>query len=223
MENLFAKNSLRYGSLTVDCMLRARADFNHLTKTIQTVNNSGTDPAENLAFEESLLAKGREIFMLWRNSPSVIAGRFVNIDEAVDTEFAALHKIPIVRRKSGGGAVYHDLGNVNYTFIMKDSRDLTLEYFSRRMIRALEAVGVNAVLEFRHNDILADGLKISGAAQYHREGFMLHHGTLLFDADISVIPKILKHPGRVVNIRPLLKDDMTIQEFMRRIYDYVQR
>ncbi|MBQ7215053.1 MAG: lipoate--protein ligase family protein [Synergistaceae bacterium] len=190
---------------------------------LQTVNSPGTDPAENLAFEESLLAFGREVFMLWRNAPSVIAGRFVKIDEAVDTEYAALHGIPIVRRKSGGGAVYHDLGNVNYTFIMKDSRDLTLEYFSRMMIRALEAVGVNAVLEFRHNDILADGLKISGAAQYHREGFMLHHGTLLFDADIAMIPKVLKNAGRVANIRPLLKDDMTIEEFMRRIHDYVQR
>ena len=85
------------------------------------------------------------------------------------------------------------------------------------MIRALEAIGVNAVLEFRHNDILADGLKISGAAQDHREGFELHHGTLLFDADISIIPKILKHSGKVANIRPMLKHDMTTEEFIKNV------
>ncbi len=180
------------------------------------------DPAENLAFEEKLMTLGREVFMLWRNAPSVIAGRFVKIDEAVDTEYAALHGIPIVRRKSGGGAVYHDLGNVNYTFIMKDSRDFTLEYFSLRMIRVLEAVGVNAVLEVRHNDILADGLKISGAAQYHHGGVVLHHGTLLFDADIGMIPKVLKNPGHVANIRPLLKNDITIHEFITAINNFVK-
>lgn len=179
------------------------------------------NPEENLALEQKLMTFGREVFMLWRNAPSVIAGRFVNISDEIDTEYAALHGIPIVRRKSGGGAVYHDLGNVNYTFIMREDKALTLEYFSRKMIWVLEAVGVNALLEFRHNDILADGLKISGAAQYHHGGAMLHHGTLLFDADLSVIPKVLKNSGRVANIRPLLKRETSINIFMRRLVEYV--
>ena len=164
----------------------------------------------------------RETFMLWRNRPSVIAGRFSNIHAEINTDFAEANGIPIIRRKSGGGCVYHDLGNVNYTFIMRDDKALTLEYFSRRVIEALEALKINAVLEFRHNDILADGLKISGAAQYHHEGMLLHHGTLLFDSDLSVIPKVLKRSGRVANIRPFLSRDMDTEEFMRRIHDYVQ-
>ncbi len=172
------------------------------------------NPEENLALEQNLMHFGQEVFMLWRNAPSVIAGRFVNISEEIDTEYATLHGIPIVRRKSGGGTVYHDLGNINYTFIMKEDKALTLEYFSRKMIRVLEAVRVNAALEFRHNDILADGLKISGAAQYHHRGVMLHHGTLLFDADLSVIPKVLRKPGRVANIRPLLKRETGIYIYL---------
>ena len=192
---------------------------------LPTVNNPSTDPTQNLALEERLMSLGREVFMLWRNKPSVIVGRFSDIPAEVNTEFAEANGIPIIRRKSGGGCVYHDLGNVNYTFIVRDSKALTLEYFSRRVINALEALKINAVLEFRHNDILADGLKISGAAQYHHEGMLLHHGTLLFDADLSIIPKVLKRSGKVANIRPLLSRDMDTEEFMRRFSasnDYVQ-
>ena len=192
---------------------------------LPTVNSPSTDPTQNLALEERLMSLGREVFMLWRNKPSVIVGRFSDIPAEVNTEFAEANGIPIIRRKSGGGCVYHDLGNVNYTFIVRDSKALTLEYFSRRVINALEALKINAVLEFRHNDILADGLKISGAAQYHHEGMLLHHGTLLFDADLSIIPKVLKRSGKVANIRPLLSRDMDTEEFMRRFSasnDYVQ-
>ncbi len=181
---------------------------------LPTVNNPSTDPTQNLTLEERLMSLGQEVFMLWRNRPSVIVGRFSDISAEVNTEFAEANGIPIIRRKSGGGCVYHDLGNVNYTFIVRDSKALTLEYFSLRVIEALEGLRVNAVLEFRHNDILADGLKISGAAQYHHEGMLLHHGTLLFDSDLSIIPKVLKHSGKVANIRPLLPQDMDTEEFM---------
>ncbi|MBQ9390291.1 MAG: lipoate--protein ligase family protein [Synergistaceae bacterium] len=184
------------------------------------IENTSTDPRSNLQLEENLCSLGVEVFMLWRNSPSVIVGRFQDIDAEVDTGFAERNGIPIVRRNSGGGAVYHDLGNVNYSFIQRDDRRLTLEHFARIIMRTLKAVGINSRLEFRHNDILADGLKISGSAQYRHEGVLLHHGTLLFDSDLSVIPKVLKRYGRVTNIRPLLKHDMTVDEFIRKIFDY---
>ena len=184
------------------------------------IENTSTDPCSNLQLEENLCSLGVEVFMLWRNSPSVIVGRFQDIDAEVDTEFAEANGIKIVRRNSGGGTVYHDLGNVNYSFIQRDDRRLTLEHFARIIMRTLEAVGINSRLEFRHNDILADGLKISGSAQYRHEGVLLHHGTLLFDSDLSVIPKVLKRYGRVTNIRPLLKHDMTVDEFIRKIFDY---
>lgn len=181
------------------------------------LENYNLEPEINLAFENELCNIGREIFMLWRNKPSVIAGKFTDIDSDVNLEYANDNNILIVRRNSGGGAVYHDLGNVNYTFIMKDDRKLTLEYFSRIIIKVLCNIGINAELEFSHNDIKADGAKISGTAQYHHEGIILHHGTLLFDVDLSIIPKVLKRSGQVANIRPMLKRAMNVEEFMQEV------
>lgn len=187
------------------------------------IENTSTDPRKNLLLEEKLCSLGVEVFMLWRNSPSVIVGRFQDIDAEVDRGFAERNGIETVRRNSGGGAVYHDLGNVNYSFIRRDDRRLTLEYFARIIMRTLEAIGINSRLEFRHNDILADGLKISGSAQYRHEGVLLHHGTLLFDTDLSVIPKVLRRYGRVTNIRPLLKYDMTVDEFIHAVRDNIMQ
>ena len=183
-----------------------------------------TKPEYNLALEEYLCGIAHDVFMLWRNEPSVIVGRFSVVSDEVDTDFAESRGIHIVRRNSGGGAVYHDLGNVNYTFITRDSKALTLEHFSRKIICVLSSLGLNAELTFRHNDILADGLKVSGAAQYRHNGILLHHGTLLFESELEVIPQVLRRSGRVANIRPLLQNDMNIYEFMRRIFesDYVQ-
>ena len=178
------------------------------------VENTCTNPEYNLALEEYLCGLGHDIFMLWRNKPSVIIGRFGSVHDEVDTKYAESEKINIVRRNSGGGAVYHDLGNVNYSFILRDDRKFTLRYFSDIMIKILEAVGINASLSLTHNDILADGLKISGMAQYHHEGIILHHGTLLFDSNLNVIPRVLKRSGKIANIRPLLKDDMNVDKFM---------
>ena len=180
-----------------------------------------TNPEYNLALEEYLCGFGREMFMLWRNKPSVIIGRFGVVNDEVDTKFAEAEGIRIVRRNSGGGAVYHDLGNVNYSFILRDSKKFTLEHFARIIMRTLEAIGINSRLDFRHNDILADGLKISGSAQYHHEGIILHHGTLLFDSDLNIIPRVLKRSGNVANIRPLLKNDMNVEKFMRTLADNI--
>ena len=186
------------------------------------ITNNCKNPEYNLAFEEYLCSFGYEIFMLWQNESSVIVGKFGNIDYEVDIDFARLNNIKIVRRNSGGGTVYHDLGNVNYSFIMKDNKNLTLEYFSRIIIKTLDKIGINANLEFSHNDIKADGLKISGSAQYHNHGVILHHGTLLFDSDLKIMQKILKNCGHVANIRPMLKNDMNINEFMKGIFENVE-
>lgn len=153
--------------------------------------------------------------MLWQNEPSVIVGRFVNVSEDINIDSG----IQIVRRNSGGGSVYHDLGNINYSFIQRNSRDFTLKYFSGIIIHALDEIGINAELSFRHNDILADGMKISGAAQYHHDGTILHHGTLLFDSNLEAMKRILKRSGNVANIKPLLKHDMTVRELMNTLHD----
>ena len=185
---------------------------------MKIADSGSTSPAYNLAFEEYICGLGVDVFMLWRNSPSVIIGRFQDIGPEVFTDFARDNGIQIVRRNSGGGAVYHDLGNVNYSFILTDDRRLTLEHFSRIIINILSGMGVKG-LEFRHNDILAGGLKISGGAQYHHDGRILHHGTLLFDADLGIIPQVLRRCGNVANIKPLLRNNISVDGFMRAVRD----
>ena len=126
------------------------------------INNTSTDPSRNLLLEENLCSLGVEVFMLWRNSPSVIVGRFQDIAAEVNTEFSEANGIPIVRRNSGGGAVYHDLGNVNYTFIQRDDRRLTLEHFARIIMGTLEAIGINSRLPALLNTVITAFFFITG-------------------------------------------------------------
>ena len=183
--------------------------------------NTCRNPEYNLALEEYLCGLGNDIFMLWRNEPSVIIGRFGSVRDEVDMRVAEAEKIHIVRRNSGGGAVYHDLGNINYSFILRDSRELTLEYFSNIIIKALHTIGINVEFSFRHNDIFAGERKISGSAQYHHDGIILHHGTLLFDSDLETMHRLLKHSGSIANIRALLKNDINIEKFTENLADNI--
>lgn len=164
-----------------------------------TIYNRSTDPYFNLAAEEYLLRNtDDDIFMLWRNCPSVIIGKNQNTWAEVNTEFVRENKINVARRITGGGAVFHDLGNVNFSFITEaaDKTKLNFEKFTSPIIKALGKMGVTAVLDGR-NDITADGCKISGNAQCviraaSGKERILHHGTLLFSADISYLADALK-------------------------------
>ncbi|MBQ4469911.1 MAG: lipoate--protein ligase family protein [Synergistaceae bacterium] len=188
-------------------------------KTLSFLLNESTNPAYNLALEEILCCSGRGVFMLWRNEPSIILGRFNDVNQSVNLD--SCKDIQIVRRNSGGGAVYHDLGNVNYSFILNDSKKYSLSFFAGIVINILQEIGINSTLEFTHNDILLNGLKISGTAQYHHNDIILHHGTLLFDSDLTMIPRVLTLSGKVTNIRPALQHDMNIHEFMRHLRDKI--
>ena len=190
-------------------------------KTLSFLLNESTNPAYNLALEEVLCDSGREVFMLWRNEPSVILGRFNDVNQSVNLDSCSNINVNIVRRNSGGGAVYHDLGNVNYSFILNDSKKYSLSFFAGIVINILQEIGINGTLEFTNNDILLNGLKISGTAQYHHNDIILHHGTLLFDSDLTMIPRLLKRSGKVTNIRPALQHDMNIHEFMRHLRDKI--
>ena len=154
-----------------------------------------TDPYFNLAMEEYLIdtAGDEEIFILWRNEPSVIIGRNQNAFSELDVSFAREHDIKVVRRLTGGGAVFHDLGNINYTFISPDIDGGSLNFarFCEPIVRALRALGLDASLSGR-NDILAEGRKVSGTAQCVRSGHVMHHGTLLWDADFSAMAGVLR-------------------------------
>lgn len=197
------------------------------------IDVSSLDPEWNLALEEyvfSCMPRDKEYLILWQNDNAVIIGRHQNTLAEIDESYVRQQGIRVVRRLSGGGAVYHDLGNLNFSFIVDaEGSQVDLERFCLRIALALGELGLNARLDGR-NDILAEGCKISGNAQYMKEGRVMHHGTLLFDSDLSVLAKALKPDpekikakgvksvrSRVANIRDLLKQDMTLEQFREHL------
>ena len=197
------------------------------------INNS-TDPYFNIALEEYCLMHvdpGEDYFMLWQNEPSIIIGRNQNTLEEINQRSVKERGIKVVRRISGGGAVYHDLGNLNFTFIsrVEPGRAINFSVFTEPIIDVLKELGVDAMLAGR-NDIVAYGKKISGNAQRLYRRKFLHHGTLLFDVNIDDLAEALNVSAdkieskgiksirsRVGNIREFLKEDMTIDEFRERL------
>lgn len=196
-------------------------------------NQNFTDPRLNLALEEFLLRHVQieePILLFYINEPAVIIGRNQNTLEEVDPEYVKEHGIHLVRRLSGGGAVYHDLGNLNFSFITQGQRDLhNFARFTEPVIRVLNDIGLNAELRGR-SDIFAAGKKISGNAQYASRGRMFSHGTILFDSNLTELlkainPRQLKIESKAVqsirnhvtNIRELLPEDMDITQFKQTL------
>lgn len=163
-----------------------------------------TDPFYNLALEEYCLNNfdDREILILWQNMPTVVIGRNQNTIEEINLDFVQEKDIKVVRRLSGGGAVYHDLGNLNFTFIVNDHSGLNrydFARFTRPVISALEKMGVRAEDNGR-NDITIEGKKFSGNAQYRRGHKLLHHGTLLFNSDLEEMVRVLNvDPEKIIS------------------------
>lgn len=186
-------------------------------------NQENTDPRTNIALETYLVENrltDQPLLLFYINEPSIIIGRNQNTVEEVNQRYVEEHGIHIVRRMSGGGAVYHDLGNFSYCFIQEEhgpARDFSV--FTRPVIEALHQLGVaGAKLEGR-NDLLIDGKKFSGNAMYIRNGRMTAHGTILYDADLDAVTAALKPRAdkieskgiksvrsRVTNIRPYVAD-----------------
>jgi len=193
-------------------------------------NRGITDPTLNLAMEEYALKHlnpENTYFLFYINEPSIIIGKNQNTAEEINAAYVNDHNIQVVRRLSGGGAVYHDLGNLNFSFITKDDGDSFHNFrkFTEPVIEALKELGVNAELSGR-NDILAEGRKISGNAQFSTKGRMFSHGTLLFNSNIDEVVNALNVKldkiqskgiksirSRVANIKEFLKEDITIEEF----------
>lgn len=153
--------------------------------------NSSLDPFYNQALEEYLFQNRieQDIFLLWRNRPAVIVGCYQNICQEVNMRQLKERGIPIVRRSSGGGTVYHDLGNVNYSLMKKRSKILEYDDFLFPVIEALRKLGIMAEKD-RCSDIVIAGKKISGSAQKVTGERVLHHGTLLYDSDLSLLDEI---------------------------------
>ena len=148
--------------------------------------NDSNDPYFNMALDEYAvkhLDSSNDYFYFYQNKPAVIIGRNQNTIEEVDSEYVKNHDITVVRRMSGGGAVYHDLGNINFTFVVDYQKEdfNSIERFAKAIIKALGKFGVYAEFSGR-NDITIEGKKFSGNAQYVTKKRILHHGTLLFDS-----------------------------------------
>lgn len=202
------------------------------------VINENTDPRINLAVEEyalNYLDPGQNYAVLWQNEPAVIIGRNQNTVAEVNAPYIKEHGIHVVRRLSGGGAVYHDFGNLNYTFIVDAQKSVVsnFEYFTKPVIQALEHLGVKAEFSGR-NDITINGQKFSGNAQYWSKNRLLHHGTILFNSDLSVVQEALNVKAdkiqskgvksvrsRVTNIFPHLPNPITIEEFKETLWRYL--
>lgn len=199
-----------------------------------TVQNLSQDPFYNQAFEEYIYQtfQDDDIFLLWQNTPAVVVGSYQNICREVHVESLRRLGIPVVRRITGGGTVYHDLGNVNYTCILRTDGTLSYDDVLNPVITALNAIGVPA-RKNRVCDIAIGDQKISGSAQRMTKGRLLHHGTLLFSSDLTVLDQITTHRKNdcfqskgtqsaicaVTNIRDHLAAPMTIEEFQARLLD----
>lgn len=202
---------------------------------MRIILNDSIDPAFNLAAEEYLLCRRREnVIMLWRNDRSVIIGRNQNAVAEIDGDFVRENGIAVIRRMTGGGAVFHDLGNVNFTFISDYKTGAFNDYkgFTQPVCDFLHTLGVKAELTGR-NDLTIDGMKFSGNAQTVSGDKIMHHGTLMYSADLSSLAGALKpRPiklqskgiasvrSRVTNIANHLAEELSVEEFLNALYRF---
>jgi lipoate-protein ligase A len=201
-------------------------------------NKNITDPTLNLALEEYCvrnLDMSSDYILFYINDPSVIIGKHQNTIEEINSEYVKENSVHIVRRISGGGAVYHDNGNLNFSFMTKHSQKSihNFKLFTEPVINVLKQLGVNAELNGR-NDITVDNRKISGNAQFTDTKSMFSHGTLLFDSNLENVVKALNVNSekieskgiksvrsRVANIKEFLSDDISIHGFREKIINSI--
>lgn len=155
------------------------------------INNTCTDAYFNIAAEEYLLKNfSEDIFMVWQNEPSIILGKHQDVWAEVNIDFVRDKHIKVVRRYSGGGAVYHDLGNINVTFIER-SNNLDFDKYTNLTLDILSRMGVNAQADKRRG-LNIDGLKISGSAQSIHKNRVMYHATLLYSSNLDYLTTSLE-------------------------------
>ncbi|MEG2571025.1 MAG: lipoate--protein ligase [Clostridia bacterium] len=195
--------------------------------------NRSLDAFFNMATEEYLLTKcDDDVFLLWQNENAIVIGKNQNALAEIDSSYVKDNSITVVRRLTGGGAMYQDLGNINFTFITRCGTWFSdFSHFVRPVISALHALGIPAELSGR-NDIEVCGRKISGNAQTVKNGRIMHHGTLLFNSNLEVLGKALRPDeekirargirsvsARVANINEFLKADISVSDIITAIHD----
>lgn len=199
------------------------------------VQNNSLDPYYNLALEEYLLTNFQEdILCLWRDKPTVVVGKNQNTLEEINLDYVQRENVMVARRLTGGGAVYHDLGNVNYTLIIPYVQGEFGDYrkFTEPIIAFLNTLGITASLSGR-NDLCIGEQKICGNAQTVVNGRLLHHGCILFSSDLSVLADVLRpNPAkiegkgvksarsRVTTILQHLEERISVEEFCTALQKY---
>ena len=194
------------------------------------IESNCVDPRWNLALEEYVFTQmptNQSYFMLWQNRNTIVIGKNQNTIAEINSEYVKEHDIQVVRRLSGGGAVYHDLGNLNFTFITDAEKADEIDFakFCVPVVQTLHSFGVPAEINGR-NDMTIHGKKFSGNAQYVQKCRVLHHGTILFSSDSGVISQALHAnkeklqskgiasvSSRVCNIADFLPEDISLDAF----------
>lgn len=202
------------------------------------IHRKSTNPYFNLAAEEYLVKHINEpCFMLWQNSPSVIIGKHQNPLKEVNLEFCKNNDIPIIRRISGGGTVYHDLGNINYSFIDFGKQESLVNFtkYSQPILDVLNDMGVKAELVGK-SDLKINGSKFSGNASHVHRNKVLHHGTLLFQSELNILNESIQitkgnitdksvnsNRSQVCNISEHLKQTMSIEDFKSLLLNHIKK
>ncbi|MBN2236263.1 MAG: lipoate--protein ligase family protein [Bacteroidales bacterium] len=195
-----------------------------------------TNPYFNLAAEEYLVKNTQEpLFMVWQNTSSVVIGKHQNTLKEINFPLLQEMNIPVIRRISGGGTVFHDLGNLNYSFINFGKRESLVNFkkYSQPILEVLQELGVNAYLDGK-SDLKIDGLKFSGNASHVHKNTVLHHGTLLYSSELSILNQsisstlkgikdkaVVSNRSRVTNIQSHLTSLITLEEFKNKIIEHV--
>ena len=199
------------------------------------LESNSNDPHFNLALEQYVfdeMDRSQEYLMLWQNANAIIVGKHQNTFAEINRAYVEEHQVAVVRRLSGGGAVYHDLGNLNYTIIADNTGDgFDFAKFCRPVVAALNKLGVPAEISGR-NDMTVDGKKFSGNAQYIKQGRIMHHGTILYSADMDAVSRALAPSqdkmaakgiksvrSRVANIQSYMHEAVPLEVFKRLLVE----
>lgn len=199
------------------------------------LESNSTNPYFNLALEEFVfeqMDQSKQYFMLWQNDNTIVVGKYQNTAEEINQAVVRQRGIRVARRLSGGGAVYHDKGNLNFTFItdQKQNPEFDFKLFIQPVVRTLEKLGVRAEFNGR-NDITIDGRKFSGNSQYAKHGRLLHHGCIMLDSNLTDVADALRVKeakfdsksvksvrSRVTTINENAPRRITMEEFKRALY-----